>query len=144
MTTPLLDRTGLDRAAELSGLDTVVALDPGVRGEATRNVPSTSAIFATHFPRFPVLPGVLLLDDLARLAALVLAGTGTPQRWTLAAATRVRYRHYVRPGDVATLSVEVLPAAAEPAFKGSVRVDGALVTSVGALTLRDTTAGGPA
>lgn len=144
MTTPLLDRTGLDRAAELAGLDTVVALDPGVRGEATRNVPSTSAIFATHFPRFPVLPGVLILDDLARLAALVLAGTGGPERWTLAAATRVRYRRYVRPGDVAALSVEVLPAAGEATLKATVRVDGALVTSVGALTLRDTTAGGTA
>lgn len=48
MTTPLLDRTDLVRAAELAGLDTVLALEPGARGKATRNVPSTSAIFATH------------------------------------------------------------------------------------------------
>ncbi|WP_051426480.1 3-hydroxyacyl-ACP dehydratase FabZ family protein [Jiangella gansuensis] len=144
MTTPLLDRTDLVRAAELAGLDTVLALEPGARGKATRNVPSTSAIFATHFPRFPVLPGVLILDDLARLAALVVDGAGSPERWSLAGATRIRYRRYVRPGDVAELSVEVVPGASDPVLRGTVRVDGAVVTTVGALTLRETATGGAA
>lgn len=145
---PLLDRTDLATAAARSGLDTVVSLYPGVAGVATRNVPSTSAIFATHFPRFPVLPGVLILDDLARLAALVLAAGGPPERWRLVGVTRARFRRYVRPGDVVELNVEVQPGDGDrhshPVLRGAVRVGDVTVTTVGALTMQDMTAGGAA
>ncbi|TDC33693.1 hydroxymyristoyl-ACP dehydratase [Kribbella albertanoniae] len=128
-------------AATASGLDTVVSLRPGVAAVATKNFPATTAIFATHFPRFPVVPGVLLLDDLARLAALVLAGDGGPDRWRLAAVTRIRFRHFVRPGDVAELSVEVRSDGDGSTLRGEVRVDGKPVTTVGSLVMRDTTSG---
>ena len=147
MTTPLLDQTratDLAAAATASGLDTVVSLRPGVAAVATRNVPATSAIFATHFPRFPVVPGVLIIDDLARLAALVLAGDGGLNRWRLAGVTRVRFRHFVRPGDVAELRVEVRSGGDEPILRGDVRVGGSPVTTVGSLVMRDTAAGAAA
>ena len=40
--------------------------------EAIRNVPNTLAIFDSHFPRFPVLPGVLILGSLGTLCAELL------------------------------------------------------------------------
>ena len=40
-------------------LDT--SLELGKRATALRNVPNTLVIFETHFPRFPVMPGVLIL-----------------------------------------------------------------------------------
>lgn len=141
MTTPLLDQmpaADLAAAAAAVGLDTVVSLRPGAAAVATRNVPATWAILATHFPRFPVVPGVLILDDLARLAALVLAADGGPDRWRPAGVTRVRFRHFVRPGDVAELSVEVRSGGDEPVLRGDVRVDGSPVTTVGSLVMRAT------
>ena len=41
-------------------LDRIVSVEPGKSAEAIRNVPNTLAIFDSHFPRFPVLPGVLM------------------------------------------------------------------------------------
>src|SRR5918994_4670280 len=102
-------------------LDRILAVEPGVRASALRNVPNTLQVLDTHFPRFPVLPGVLILDSLAELSALA-GGEGT---WRLAAVERIRFRHYVRPGDQMELGVEVSHRdGAELALRGSVRVDG--------------------
>jgi 3-hydroxymyristoyl/3-hydroxydecanoyl-(acyl carrier protein) dehydratase len=53
-------------------LDEIVELGDG-RARAFRNVTNTLAIFETHFPRFPVLPGVLVLGSIGRLAGELLA-----------------------------------------------------------------------
>src|SRR4029077_13156409 len=68
-----------------STLDRIVSVEPGESGTAMaiRNVPNTLAIFNTHFPRFPVLPGVLMLGSLGALAAELL-GADTDERWRLA------------------------------------------------------------
>jgi 3-hydroxyacyl-[acyl-carrier-protein] dehydratase len=68
-----------------------------------RNVPATLTCFTDHFPRHPVLPGVLLLESMAALARRA-AGPGT---WRLAAVRGVRFTHFVGPGDQVHLSVEV-------------------------------------
>ncbi|NED99168.1 hydroxymyristoyl-ACP dehydratase [Phytoactinopolyspora halotolerans] len=128
--------------AEVFGLDRLLELEPGHAARAIRNVPSTLPLLATHFPRFPVLPGVLILDDLAAVAALVLAAeTGPDRRWELAGAARARYRHFVRPGDSAELAVtrqertNGAPADGTARFSGTVRVEGRTVTTVAELTM---------
>ena len=114
-------------------LDRILGVEPGVRASALRNVPNTLQVLDTHFPRFPVLPGVLILDSLAELSALA-AGDGA---WRLAGVERVRFRHYVRPGDQMELAVEVTRRdPARLALSGSVRVDGRVVASVRELRLR--------
>lgn len=89
----------------MTSLDRVIALDVGSAGRARRNVPNTLAVLDSHFPRFPVLPGVLILDSLAELGALVAGGP--PEDWRLAGAARIQFRRYVQPGDQLELSVEV-------------------------------------
>jgi 3-hydroxyacyl-[acyl-carrier-protein] dehydratase len=94
-----------------------------------RNVPNTLAILDSHFPRFPVLPGVLILGSLAELAAQLLQQE-TGQSWRLVGAEQVRYRHFVRPGDQMELTVELKEQAADAAvFSGTVRVDGKVMTT---------------
>jgi 3-hydroxyacyl-[acyl-carrier-protein] dehydratase len=91
-------------------------------------VPNTLSIFDTHFPRFPVLPGVLILGSLGELAALVLE-EHTGRRWRLAGAEQIRYRHFVQPGDQMEVTVEVKEAADDEAvLSGDARVDGQVVT----------------
>ena len=116
-------------------LDRIVSLDPGKGARAVRNVPNTLAIFDSHFPRFPVLPGVLILGSLGQLAAALLREQ-TGREWRLAGAEQVRYRHFVQPGDQMELSVELKSLSdAEAVFGATVRVDGKPVTTARQLRL---------
>ncbi|WP_165961053.1 hypothetical protein [Actinocrispum wychmicini] len=58
-------------------------------------------VFATHFPRFPVQPGVLLLDDMVEVARLAVGVD-----WMLTGADKVRYRRFARPGDEVDIEIE--------------------------------------
>lgn len=109
-------------------LDRIVSIEPGTRAVALRNVPNTLAIFDTHFPRFPVLPGVLILGSLGALAGELLRQE-RGGRWELRAAARVGFRHFVQPGDQLELAVELSEQSeAGAVLKGEAKVDGRVVT----------------
>jgi 3-hydroxyacyl-[acyl-carrier-protein] dehydratase len=108
-------------------LDRVVRLENG-EAEAIRNVPNTLAIFDSHFPRFHVLPGVLILGSLGTLCAELLEQE-TGRRWRLSGADRVAFRHFVQPGDQMVLTVKLKEAGdAEATLSGEASVDGRVVT----------------
>ena len=86
-------------------LDRVVRVDED-EAEAIRNVPNTLAIFDTHFPRFHVLPGVLMLGSLGVLCGELLEKR-TGKRWRLRGADRVGFRNFVQPGDQLVLTVKL-------------------------------------
>jgi 3-hydroxyacyl-[acyl-carrier-protein] dehydratase len=116
-------------------LDGIVELDPEKGARGFRNVPNTLAIFDSHFPRFHVLPGVLMLGSLAELAARLLFER-TGQKWRLARAEQVRFRHFVQPGDQLALSVdlkEFSPTAA--LFGASAKVNDKVVSTARALRM---------
>lgn len=122
-------------------LDRLVSLEAGQRAVGMRNVPATLAIFDSHFPRFPVLPGVLILGSLGALAAALLQETsgGT---WRLAGANAVRYRHFVQPGDELELVVELKESDGSTAVcSATARVDGRPVTTVRRLHMESRSAG---
>jgi len=121
---------------QLDAIDVVVDLT-AVRGVGLRNVPSTLDVFDSHFPRFPVLPGVLVLASLVELARQVCAAEDPGGHWTLRRARRLQYRRFVRPGDQLELIVDLRerPAPGSAVFTGEVRVDGALVTRARELLL---------
>jgi 3-hydroxyacyl-[acyl-carrier-protein] dehydratase len=108
-------------------LDRVVSVTED-EAEAIRNVPNTLAIFDSHFPRFHVLPGVLILGSLGTLCAELLEQrTGRP--WRLAGADRVGFRHFVSPGDQMVLTVKLKDLGDDEAtLSGEAAVDGNVVT----------------
>ena len=59
-------------------LDKLVEHEPGRRAVGVRHVPNTLDVFDTHFPRFPVLPGVLIIDDLTDTTRIVSILTDSP------------------------------------------------------------------
>ncbi len=109
-------------------LDRIVSVEPGRSATALRNVPNTLSIFDSHFPRFPVMPGVLILGSLGTLAGELLEReTGRP--WSLAGAERVGFRHFVQPGDQMELTVQLKERSDDEAIlTGDVKVDGRVVT----------------
>jgi 3-hydroxyacyl-[acyl-carrier-protein] dehydratase len=93
-----------------------------------RNVPNTLAIFDTHFPRFHVLPGVLILGSLGTLCGELLEKK-TGRRWRLSGADRVAFRHFVQPGDELELTVKLKDLGDDEAvLSGEASVDGNVVT----------------
>lgn len=120
---------------QLFCLDRVLHVEPGRSAQALRHVPMTLDILETHFPLFPVLPGVLILGTLAELAVRAMQSEPS-STWRLAGAERVRFRRYVRPGDQMVLSVVVRSVSPEAALlRGEVRVDGDVCVTAGTLRL---------
>ena len=116
-------------------LDRVVRVGDG-EAVAIRNVPNTLAIFDSHFPRFAVLPGVLILGSLGTLCGELLEQE-TGRRWRLAGADRVGFRHFVQPGDQIELTVKLKDLGEEEAtLTGEVTVDGKVVTRARKLRAR--------
>ncbi|HNQ23633.1 MAG TPA: 3-hydroxyacyl-ACP dehydratase FabZ family protein [Phycisphaerae bacterium] len=102
-------------------LDRIVEFTAGQRIVAVKAVTLAEEYLADHFPTFPVLPGVMMLEALVEAATcLVWDGLDfAPSVVLLREAKNVTYRSFVRPGDV--LRVEVTCsrlAAAESDFAG--------------------------
>jgi 3-hydroxyacyl-[acyl-carrier-protein] dehydratase len=110
-----------------STLDRIVRVTDD-EAEAIRNVPNTLAIFDSHFPRFPVLPGVLILGSLGSLCEALLERR-TGRAWRLAGAERVGFRHFVQPGDQLVFTIKLTELAdAQATLSGEVAVEGKVVT----------------
>jgi len=119
--------TATQAQSRWTGLDRVVEFVPGERAVALRNVPNTLAIFDSHFPRRPILPGVLILGSLGELARRLLEEDGG--HWRLAGAGKVGFRHFVQPGDQMELEVKLKErGSGEATLSGEVKVDGKVVT----------------
>ena len=86
-------------------VDTLISADEtGALGEYTYTEEKNS-FFKGHFPDFPVVPGVVLVESMAQVAgaALVarnaLGGKDKTASFLLAAVENARFRRPVRPGD---------------------------------------------
>src|SRR5437763_14459313 len=76
---------------------------------AEARVPSASTIFEGHFPGFPLMPGVLLLESMAQTSGwLVIAVTNFTRMPFFAAAKQAKLRSFVKPGESLSISAKLL------------------------------------
>ena len=108
-------------------LDRVVGIDPGKRITAVKAVSLAEEYLADHFPRFPVLPGVLMLEAMTQAAAwtIRLGEDFASSMVVLRSARNVKYGDFVEPGKVLTVTAEVLDQdGSTTSVKASGTVDG--------------------
>jgi len=67
-----------------------------------KHVTSAEEYLQEHFPTFPVLPGVMMLEAMVQAGRELL---GADDRWVLCAVRALRYGNFVKPG--ATLRIRV-------------------------------------
>jgi 3-hydroxyacyl-[acyl-carrier-protein] dehydratase len=91
-------------------IDRIVALDPGSRSITVEaQVPQQSTIFEGHFPGYPLMPGVLLIEAMAQTSGWLLISLLKFERMPfLAAVKEAKMRTFVTPGE--TLSIEAVIA----------------------------------
>jgi len=96
-----------------------------------KNVTVNEPFFAGHFPDYPVMPGVLIIEAMAQVAG-VLVLSGIPDRKNklvlLAGVDGAKFRKPVRPGDQLRMEMKILRSRASMAkVSGIATVDGTVV-----------------
>jgi 3-hydroxyacyl-[acyl-carrier-protein] dehydratase len=91
-------------------VDRVLELVPGEFCKAQKNVSVNEPFFPGHFPGWPTMPGVLILESMAQTGALILLSLEEHEGrgLYLAGAEKVRFRKPVVPGDVLVHEVKLL------------------------------------
>jgi len=91
-------------------LDRVLSIDPGKSITAIKTLTLSEEYLADHFPRFPVMPGVLMLEAMTQAAAwtIRIAEDFARSVVVLRSAKNVKYGDFVEPGRVLTVTAEVL------------------------------------
>jgi 3-hydroxyacyl-[acyl-carrier-protein] dehydratase len=91
-------------------VDRVIELEPTKRIKALKNVSVNEPYFQGHFPDFPVMPGVLILESMAQSSALLAFSENHDDDtiYYFAGIDNARFKKPVLPGDQLILNAEVV------------------------------------
>lgn len=115
-------------------VDRVIEIEEGKRIVAIKNVTINEPFFPGHFPGHPVMPGVLIVEAMAQVAALLSfksMGVKPDENSVVlfAGIDNVRFKRQVVPGDQLVFEVEILQSKRNIyKYKGVARVEGQLAT----------------
>jgi len=111
-------------------VDRILELEEGKRAVGIKNVTANEEFFNGHFPNYPVMPGVLIVEALAQVSAVVmLTKEGNQGRLgLLVGIDKCRFKQQVKPGDQLRLEIEITRLKGPIGKgKGIATVDGTLV-----------------
>jgi len=90
-------------------VDRVLQLEPGAKITTLKSLSLAEEYLADHFPRFPVMPGVLMLQALTDASSLLIGATEdfAYSVITLKEARNIRFADFVQPGRTLTVTSEI-------------------------------------
>ena len=113
-------------------VDRILELDLGKTITGLKNVSMGEPFFQGHFPGEPVMPGVLILEGMAQVGAVLAYMSNDTEEGQLvyfAGLDKVRFRQIVRPGDQLILKLELIRQKRKIIkMSGKAYVDDVLVT----------------
>jgi 3-hydroxyacyl-[acyl-carrier-protein] dehydratase len=121
-------------------IDRIAALDIGERTITVEaQVPKTNSIFEGHFPGYPLMPGVLLIEAMAQTSGWLLIALLKFERMPfLAAVKEAKMRNFVMPGDLLTIDAKLAhDGSGYAVIDAKIHVDGKLKCNAN-LTFRHT------
>lgn len=127
-------------------VDRVLACDPLTSIRAVKNVTSNEPFFQGHFPGYPLMPGVMIIEALAQTAGLLLLMSKSREEiqnklFLFTGLERVKFRRQVVPGDQLELDMTHVKNKMNVwKMSGTAKVDGGVVaeaTLSGALVDRE-------
>jgi 3-hydroxyacyl-[acyl-carrier-protein] dehydratase len=111
-------------------IDRVVEFEPGKRLVAVKNVTINEPFFQGHFPGYPIMPGVLVIEAMAQAGGVIMTAEMPDRNQKLVVFTgieRAKFRRPVTPGDQLRIEVEVLAFRSRAGrIQGRALVDGKL------------------
>ncbi|CEH35937.1 3-hydroxyacyl-ACP dehydratase FabZ [Romboutsia lituseburensis] len=90
-------------------VDKVIELDAGKRAVGIKNVTVNEPFFQGHFPEYPIMPGVLIIEAMAQVGCVAMMSIeeNRGKLGVFAGIDKVRFKKEVRPGDTLTMEVEM-------------------------------------
>lgn len=113
-------------------IDRITVIEPGTSLKAVKNLSLAEEYLADHFPGFPVMPGVLMVESLVQAGAWLMRHTENFQYSAvlLKEARAIRFNNFVAPGKTLHVECSVHKRAERTyTFKGSGTVDGTSAVS---------------
>ena len=119
-----------------SQIDQVLELEPGVRIKAIKSLSPSEHYLKDHFPRFPVMPGVIMLEAMFQASAWLVRQSEefVHSVVLLKEARNIKYSDFVAPGQTLEVTAEIIKhdetlttLKAQATVNGNVAVTGRLV-----------------
>jgi 3-hydroxyacyl-[acyl-carrier-protein] dehydratase len=124
-------------------IDRVVQLEVEKKIIALKNVSFNEQFFQGHFPDYPVMPGVLIIEAMAQACCLLALKTAESRQgktdgiYLFASIEDARFKRAVVPGDQLQLDVDLVKGKRDVwKFTGSASVDGHLVCTANLTSVR--------
>jgi 3-hydroxyacyl-[acyl-carrier-protein] dehydratase len=106
-------------------LDRVTECVPGKRIRAVKALTLAEEYLGDHFPTFPVLPGVMMIEAMVQTAAMLVRLTNdfAQSMVVLSEARNVKYKSFIKPGNIMNIAIDARSiGAGESDFSGTVHI----------------------
>jgi 3-hydroxyacyl-[acyl-carrier-protein] dehydratase len=111
-------------------IDRIVEFEPTKRLVAIKNVTINEPFFQGHFPSYPIMPGVLVIEAMAQAGAVIMLNEIADRERKLVVFSgidKAKFRRSITPGDQIRIEIEVLAFRSRAGrMEGKAYVDGKL------------------